>query len=104
MKNKKLIILISALVLILIVVAAIILTRSNLFNKTAETVNIPAENFTADFLSSSEKQSLDITTDLKVQAIKRDEQGEVMVYKIIRDDKDVINPANIKPISPRSNQ
>ncbi|MEI6529493.1 MAG: hypothetical protein WCN88_03800 [Candidatus Falkowbacteria bacterium] len=104
MKNKKLIIIVSAIALISIVAAVIILKPSRLFYKSSETVNVPAENFTADFLSPNEKQSLDITTDLKVQAIKRDEQGEVMVYKIIREDKDIINPANIKPISPRVNQ
>lgn len=102
MKNKILII--SAAVIILLVVAALIFRNSNIFRKSSELTESPKPTFEADFLTVEEKQSFDVVTDLKVQALKRDEQGEVMVYKIIRDDKDITNPADIKPISPRATQ
>jgi len=102
MKNKKIIILVGAGVLVLLFAASLII-RQNRQNNIVETqVTQPVENFQADFLSPAEKQNLNITTDLKVQALKRNAQGEVMVYKIIRNDKDIINPEKVKPISPRS--
>lgn len=102
MKNK--IIIISAAVIMLLIVVAIIFLNTDIFRKSDGATETPQATFKADFLSAEEKKSFDLVTDLKVQAIKRDEQGEVMVYKIIRDDKDITDPANIKPISPRATQ
>lgn len=100
---KKKLIIISVAIIILLIVVVIILRNSNIFKENGELVDSPASTFQADFLTPEEKQSFDVVTDLKVQAF-RDEQGEVMVYKIIRDDKDITNPADIKPISPRATQ
>ena len=55
-----------------------------------------------DFLSEEEKDGFGLPAEAKVQSLKRDENGQVMVYKIIRSDSDIIlDPAGIAPISPR---
>ncbi len=102
MKNKKILILLGIGALILLLVIALIIKQLRYNNSIVAETNKPAENFQADFLSASEKQNLSLTTDLKVQALKRNAQGDVMVYKIIRNESDVIDPATIKPISPRT--
>ncbi|MFA5753752.1 MAG: hypothetical protein WC905_00100 [Patescibacteria group bacterium] len=101
MKSKKLIIGIGAAVIILVVLIVVLLLNNKggggklgLFSGK----NTPAP----DFLNDKEKASLDLSSDAKVQSLRRDDNGEVMIYKIIYDDSDIVaDPANMPPISPR---
>ncbi len=104
MKNKKSLISILLVLGLIILLAIIILAWKQLSaNKTnKELNNMSTSTFQADFLKPEEKQALNIPADLKVQALKRDADGSVMVYKIIRNDSEAVDPAKIAPISPRA--
>jgi len=109
MKNKKLLILLSGGVIILLAFMVLIMAQFN-SNKSKKPSSDPlvdnkgeqAVPFQPEFLTPEEKQSFNIPNDFKAQAIKRGDNGEVMVYKLIRSDSDVVDPAKIGPISPRS--
>lgn len=54
-----------------------------------------------EFLNAGEKQTFGLPTDAKVQAF-RDARGNVTIYKIIRNDSEIVtDPAKVGPISPR---
>ncbi len=100
MNKKKIIIFIIVGFLVIFVIAALVI-RSIGLKKVNNPVPVsPVSNFQADFLSESDKKAADISTDLRIQALKRDADGEVMVYKIIRSDSDITDPAKITPSSP----
>jgi len=99
MKKKKIIIIIVAC---LVVILAIFLTVY-LKNRAATSNHAaPAANFTPDYLNSAEISTLGLPSGTKVQALKRGANGEVMVYKVIRSSKALVNPSNVGPISPRA--
>jgi hypothetical protein len=100
-RQQKLMV-ISGLAIVVIILLSWILFFSH---KPAGTLitSAPATNaqIIPDFLSTTEKAKLGISAQLKVQALGRDARGQVTVYKIIKDDSDVVvDPSNIKPISP----
>ena len=99
--NKKKIIIIAAasLALILIIVSVIFIYQKN---KANQANNKNEQVFTPDFLSTAEKAKLNIPADAKIQAVTRDSKGEVNVYRIIKSDADVVDPAKIGPISPHA--
>lgn len=70
------------------------------------TINQSLQNLpTVEFLSTEEKASLGISQDYKIQALGRNEAGELIVYKIINSDEDIVpDPSSINPISPDSNE
>ena len=89
--NKKKIMIILMIALVLIVVIFIIIFSSKINNKNSS----PATKiFTPDFLTVEEKTKLDIPTDKKIQAIVRDESGAVTVYKVIKNNSDIITDLN----------
>jgi len=54
-----------------------------------------------EFLTTAEKQSLGLPADAKVQAF-RDAKGGLEVYKIIKNDSQIVSdPSQIKPLSSR---
>lgn len=60
--------------------------------------NLPAPVF----LTEAEKESFGLPAEAKVQSLAKDNNGEVLVYKIIRSDSDIVpDPAAVGPISPR---
>ena len=99
MKNKKTILLISGGIILIIVVALVIWQVYFKKSKT-QPINI-VPTFKADFLQADEKQKLGISADLKIQALSRDTKGEVMTYKVIKKDSDVVDPTKLGSISPR---
>lgn len=108
--NKKNIIIIAsaAFILLLTIILIIFLAKKNEQAPKNAVNNINnSENFTSvfvpEFLSAEEKAKMQIPADDKIEVIKRNGQGEVEVYKIIRNDSDIIDPAKIQPISPQEN-
>jgi len=108
MKNKKLLILSVVGVIILFVFIALIISQFNSNKSTKPSPDPLVDNnseqaapFEPEFLTPEEKQSFNIPADFKAQTIKRGDNGEIMVYKLIRSDSDVVDPAKISPISPR---
>lgn len=106
-KNKKTMIgVIIVLVLILLVTIGLIWRSRNKAPVTAENplINTTAGNLPApEFLSVAEKNKLNISPDLKIQALGRNASGSVTVYKIIKTDSDIIlDPSKIGSISPQT--
>lgn len=60
------------------------------------TVVESAKPFAPEFLSIEEKKKLYMPEDLKVQVLTRDKSGELMIYKIIKDDSEIVDPASLK--------
>jgi len=104
MKNKKPTILIMAAAGLIIILAVVILVvKQAQKNKLDNEVKVePTEVFKPEFLTAEEKQALNIPAELTAQALKRNAQGGIMVYKLIRDEGEAVNPAKVKPISPRT--
>jgi predicted permease len=99
-KKKIIIIASSFLALLLIIFLIIFLVKKN-GTKSNNNTNVP-KSFTPNFLTVAEKTKLGIPVDAKIEAITRDQKGEVTVYKVIKNDSDIVDPAQVKPISSRS--
>lgn len=100
--NKKKIII--SLVILVSVVCLLIVLWLTVGQKdqvnNSETVVDQRANFTAEFLSKDEKKSLGISPELEIQVLRRSENGEVKVYKIISDNEEPINPDVIDFLRP----
>ena len=93
-KQKKIIIL--AVVLGLIIIASL-LFFFNRQNRSKQNVNLGS-----DFLNKSEKIDLNIKPETKIQVLKRDAAGNVVLYKVIKNDSDIVTDLNqIKAETPR---
>ncbi|MCX6798209.1 MAG: hypothetical protein NTX66_03305 [Candidatus Falkowbacteria bacterium] len=86
-KRKLILIIVGALIIIL--AALWWLQRSGQINLRATQKNTsPA--FKVEYLSAAEKNKLNISPDLKVQALQRDSGNTVTIYKIIKNNNDVV--------------
>lgn len=106
MKNKKIWLLISLLLVLLLVVFLVFrlffLDKSPGISNEDQN-NAGAPTFKVEFLNQEEKTRMGISPDLKIQAIKRGPKGELLVYRIIRSEADVVTDlSQVKPISPRA--
>ncbi len=87
MNKKKLIIIIVAAIIMIALLIWVLLMRKN--------STVPAGNnnnilYTPEFMDSAEKAAFELPENSKIQVLKRDGAGSVEVYKIIREDADVI--------------
>ncbi|MFA5130831.1 MAG: hypothetical protein WC467_00205 [Patescibacteria group bacterium] len=89
--------------LVILAIVALIIWQINARRTQTAIIEKPGLNFQPEFMTAEEKAEKGISTDLRVQAMSRNASGTVMVYKIIRSDSDIKNPAEIKAISPRQN-
>lgn len=91
--NKKIILILIALIIILGLLA--IIYRDKIFNPISES------DFKVEYLTVEEKIEQNISPDLTVQALRRDSGGNPIVYKIIRQDSDVItDPSQLDSLRP----
>jgi len=98
-KNKKLAAIIGIIFILLFIVAAIwyFRNKNNLIGADILRIN-NIENIgvnknlliTPEFLTKEEKEKLGVSSELKIQSLKRNSSGQVMVYKIIKSDNEVI--------------
>ncbi len=112
LKDKKLLI-ISGFILftVILVIGLAFLWRQRLESLKSKNLN-PQDAVTSvhkrqllppSFLTITEKKKLRISPNIKAQVLKRDSQGAVMVYKIIKSKQDIIyNPSGIKSLFPNS--
>jgi len=100
MKKKTIIILIAALVLVVVLVIVGVSYLSK--RPAAEPTVSTGATLTPKFLNDAEVTGLGLPSGTKVQALERGPAGEVMIYKVIRSDKDIVDPARVGPISPRA--
>lgn len=93
-KQKKIFIL--TLIFLLILGAGFILFVNNKHNIKQ------LSELKSDFLDESEKINLNIKPETKIQVLKRDAAGNVVLYKVIRKDSDIITDlGQIKADTPR---
>jgi len=101
--DKKKIIIISVSVLILLLIISLVVFKkkndSTIIDVNSGLVGKITEKTAPSFLTSAEKAKLKIPDNRKIQAITRDRNGEVTVYKIINKDSDIVDSTQIKPIS-----
>jgi len=91
--KKSLYILISALILIIVVFVLFWLNRSRNDVKNVNQTNtdvINNEIIVPIFMTDIEKKSLGLSPDAQVQVLNRADSGEIMMYKIIRSNEDLI--------------
>jgi len=94
MIKKRYIIVLSVSILLLLGVSLLV----SLLKVTNDKNIIAVKKFTPEFLSATELNSFGIATITKAEVIKRDQTGKVIIYKIIGNDNDIVNPAEVKPI------
>ena len=95
-KNQKIIGLV-LLAIVIVLVAVLLIYKNKTVNKNT---SAPTTVLKPVFLDDKEKTDLNIKPETKVQAIKRNAAGQVMLYKVINNDTDIITNLNqIKPVS-----
>lgn len=99
--NKKKIIIISSAVLVLLIVLFFswFLWSKNKTIVNPQNINSPVKTLTPEFLTTEEKNQLKIPADLKIQAVTRNQSGVLMVYKVIKNDQDIVNPVQVEPLN-----
>ena len=56
-----------------------------------------------EFMTDGDKKALGLPLGTRAQVISREADGEISVYKIIRNDSDIVaDPSRLAPISPRA--
>lgn len=101
MDKKKIIVIASAVLVILLIIISLVIYK-NKQAKNLEEMNKQEKVFVPEFMSAEEKAKLEIPADAKIQAVTRDANGEVSVYRVIKSDSDIVDPATVGPISPRT--
>lgn len=99
MKNKKIIILVIAVSLLFILLIIFLLIKkdkqdvgeNSLINENNQSLQ---NGYQPEFLSTEEKQKLNLSPETKVQAVKRSTDGTIMIHKIIRNDQDIYYPSD----------
>ncbi|MFA5163589.1 MAG: hypothetical protein WC441_03615 [Patescibacteria group bacterium] len=85
--NKKKIILLVLALLILIAVLSWVFVR---INKGANNNQAPAQSFKVEYMTAAEKAAKNLDPNTRAQVIQRDSGNNVIVYKLIRKDSDVV--------------
>ncbi len=98
MNKKNIIFLIFGAVIIFGIISLIVFMYQK--NNKENNFNIsPIEKkFVPDFLSSEEKSKLGISDEIKIQVMARDENGQVKVYRAIKNDSDIVNPDQVEVV------
>lgn len=87
MKKKQIIIISIMLMAVIAIALLLIFTSSD--KEPGYEADFVYESYTPEFMDAQEKSSFNLPEDSKIQVLKRDESGQVDVYKIIREDIDV---------------
>ncbi len=95
----------SILIIVLAFAALILVTMILVFSKHKNNdnqLNEPGSTVLKTvFLNNKEKTELNIQPETKIQVIKKDADGKIVLYKVIRNDSDIITDLNqIKAVSP----
>jgi hypothetical protein len=103
-KNKNTMIILAVILVIIIILGLFVFFGSrDSGSESLQSSSLNGQNLpTPEFLSTAEKEKFGLPSEAQVQSLKRDAAGQVLVYKIIRSDQDiVVDPAKITPLSPR---
>jgi len=99
-KNKKLLILSGLIIITLIIIFLIFFDRDKI-NKNPEEVPTAIAPV---FLDDSEKQQLGVPVDMEIQDLGRGDNGELLYYRVVKDETDIIlDSTEVPPASPRRN-
>jgi len=98
-KQKRL----SLSILVLILIISLIFFIVNYTNQKKKNEDNNISNSTIIkpvFLDAAEKAALNISPETKVQVIKRTAAGKILLYKVIKNNNDIITDLNqIKPLT-----
>lgn len=86
--KKKQIIIISAVSAVLIILA-VVLVISLRDNDSGSGDGMLYESYAPEFMNDQEKTGFNLPKDSKIQVLMRSEDGQVDVYKVIREDNDI---------------
>lgn len=93
--KKKQIILISSAILAVALIVLFFMMRTSVEYITLE--GYEQTSYEPEFMDEEEKLENQLPADSKIQVLSRDEEGEVSVYKVIRDESDVeIEPERLR--------
>lgn len=93
--KKKQIILISSAILAVALIVLFFMMRTSVEYITLE--GYEQTSYEPEFMDEEEKLENELPADSKIQVLSRDEEGEVSVYKVIRDESDVeIEPERLR--------
>lgn len=88
MNKKRIYIIVGAMVVIIALVIVLILsTGKSSVSPFGDSDVVPYE---PEFMDNLEKSAFSLPEDAKIQVLKRSEIGAVEVYKIIREDADIV--------------
>lgn len=94
MKNtinkKQLTIILGVLLLAIVIMLAIALTRKT-GNQPISGGQDNNQAFKVEMMSDQEKQDMNIDSQARVQVLERTDSGDVMTYKVIKSDSDIVN-------------
>lgn len=95
--KKQKIILVAFILLLIFVIFYIFIINKNINKKIN---NKQSEVFVPTFLEDKEKNRLNIRSENKIQVLKRNAEGKIILYKIIREEGDIVTSLEqIVPIS-----
>lgn len=99
--KKKQIIIISSIVLVVAIVIVYIMSTNKVEYISLD--NYQSTSYEPEFMSEQEKIDKGLPEDSRIQVLKRNEDGESTVYKVIRDEADVVTDLDSvsQPIDPR---
>jgi len=94
-KKQKIIISILGLALIILLVIILSVNQKKEDKKTEQIGDI----FVPELMTDEERQSRDLLGANDIQVIKRGEDGQTEIYRIIRPGQEIINPADVEAIN-----
>lgn len=98
--KKKWVIIIFVFVLVIFILGYLIIAPK--INNQYISFNNQQNQYQPEFMTVEEKENFNLPEDSKIQVLKRGDNGQIDVYKIIRSEEDVENdPDSIEPIDPR---
>lgn len=86
--KKKTILIISSVILIAVIGALYLLSVDRDENEPLNNNIVSA--YEPEFMNEEEKNERGLPTDSKIQVMKRNSEGETTIYKIIREESDVV--------------
>lgn len=101
-KAYQIIIIIVVLVLLVVSLVYWLWPKPEITNNAPGNLSADGSLRSPEFMTDSDKELFGLSSNIKAQIISREEDGGISVYKIIRNDNDIVaDPSQLPSISPR---
>lgn len=90
LNKKQLTVILGVLLLAIIIILALSLTR-RIGNQPISGNPDNNQGFKVEMMNDQEKQEMNINPQAQVQVLERTPSGDVMTYKVIKSDSDIVN-------------